>query len=126
MNISPKLLNVGLVGLLAGAGALHLNPSTAKGFDRLVPKELPGSQRAWTVGSGIAELGTAGLLAVPKTRRLGGTAAAALFVAVFPGNVKMAWDWRKKPASKQVISIGRLPLQIPLVWAALKVRESAR
>lgn len=124
MKISPKLLNNSLVGLLAGAGTLHLIPQTAKNFDALVPKQLPGTQRAWTIGSGVLELTTAGLLAVPKTRAVGAAAAAALFVGVFPGNVKMAWDWRNKPVPLQTIAYGRLPVQIPLVWAALKVREA--
>lgn len=124
MRISPKLLNNSLVGLLAGAGTLHLIPRTAKNFDALVPQELPGSQRAWTIGSGVLELTTAALLAMPNTRATGAAAAAALFIGVFPGNVKMAWDWRTKSAPMQVISYGRLPLQVPLVWAALKVREA--
>jgi uncharacterized membrane protein len=112
-----------LAALLAGAGVLHLVPATARYFDTLIPDELPGTARTWTVGSGIAELATAGLLSRRRTRRLGGTVAAALFVAVFPGNLKMAYDWRHSAAWMQLIAYGRLPLQLPLVWAGWQVRQ---
>ena len=44
-------------------------------FDRIVPRALPGSARFYTYASGVAELGVAGLLALPKTRRAGALAA---------------------------------------------------
>lgn len=90
-------------------------------FDKLIPPRLPGSARAWTYGSGVAELAVAALLAVPRTRRIGGYAAAALFVGVYPGNLQMAWDWRRRPAQYQAISLGRLPMQADLVRRALRV-----
>ncbi|MGV0870549.1 DoxX family protein [Corynebacterium kalidii] len=111
--------------LLTGAGILHLLPPTGKIYDTLVPAELPGSQRSWTIASGAAELATAYLLSQPHTRRTGATTAAILFIAVFPGNIKMTYDWRLKPAWMQVISYGRLPLQLPLIWAAWKTRQES-
>ncbi|MGO1227912.1 MAG: DoxX family protein, partial [Brachybacterium sp.] len=81
-----------LATLLGGAGILHL--ARPEPFDSIVPPALPGPARTYTYASGVAELGIAGLLAVPRTRRLGGIAAAALFVAVFPANLQMAYDWR--------------------------------
>lgn len=97
-------------------GVLHL---AAPGvFVQLIPKSLPGTRRQWAVWSGVAELAVAGLLAVPRTRRLGGAASAALLVGVWPGNLKMAVDWRDKPWPMQAVAIGRLPLQIPLIRAA--------
>ena len=52
---------------LAAMGVLHfVRPEP---FDGLIPPFLPGSARAWTHGSGVAELAVAGLLAVPRTRR---------------------------------------------------------
>ena len=113
---------VGLASLLIGAGVLHM--ARPRAFDALVPPQLPGSARDWTYASGAAEIGVGLALAVPATRRLGGGAAAALFVAVFPGNVYMAARSRRRPLKYQAIAIGRLPLQIPLVLAALKVRGS--
>jgi len=79
----------------------------------------------WTYVSGVAELAVAVTIANPKSRREGGLAAAALFVAVFPANVKMARDWSDRPAPAKVAAVGRLPLQVPLVWWALKVAGSA-
>lgn len=108
-----------LVPLLAGAGVLHfLKPEP---FDGIVPPQLPGSQRTYTYVSGAAELATAALLTIPSTRRTGGAAAAALFTAVWPGNFYMAYQWRNKPWHKQLISLGRLPLQIPLIRAGLDI-----
>ena len=68
----------------------------------------------------------AGLLAAPRTRALGGAAATALFVGVFPGNLQMARAWRGKPFwPYQVIAWGRLPLQVPMILAADKIRRQA-
>lgn len=109
----------GLIGLFTGAGILHfVKPEP---FDSLIPQQLPGSARAWTFGSGVAELGTAALLASPKTRKAGGLATAALMAAVWPGNMYMTYLWRKKPWYLQLISYGRLPLQIPLILAGVHI-----
>ena len=109
---------------LGTMGVLHL--AKPEPFDGLVPPELPGSRRAWTYGSGVVELAVAGLLAVPRTRKLGGTAALALFIGVFPGNLQMVRAWRRKPVwPYQVISWGRLPLQLPMILAADKIRRGA-
>jgi uncharacterized membrane protein len=108
-----------LTVLLGGAGALHL--ARPEPFDGIVPPALPGPARNYTYLSGAAELAVAGLLAVPRTRRLGGLAAAALFVAVFPANVQMAYDWRRARPRKRAIAYGRLPLQGVLIAQALHV-----
>ena len=123
--LSPRRLTCLLSGLLLSAGTLHL--AYPKPFDSLVPQELPGSQRAWTYASGVAELTCGAAVASPRTRRLGGLLAALLFVAVFPGNVKMAVDYQRagKPLPARLIAFGRLPLQYPLVLWALRVRRAA-
>ena len=110
-----------LAGVLGAMGVLHF--AVPKPFDGLVPRSLPGSRRAWTYGSGAAELAAA--VAVPRTRRLGGLAAALLFLGVFPGNVKMAVDARTAPAPRRALAFARLPLQWPLITWALKVRDKA-
>lgn len=111
-----------LGALLTGAGTLHmLRPEP---FDTIVPPALPGPARGYTYASGVAELAVAGLLAVPRTRRLGGAAAAALFVAVFPANVQMAYDWRRARPRKRAIAVGRLPLQGVLIAQALHVARN--
>ena len=94
-------------------------------YDSMVPDPLPGSARSWTYASGVAELAVAGSVAHPRTRRLGGLAAAALFVAVFPANVKMALE--ADTTGERVATYARLPLQLPLVvWAWKVSRASGR
>src|SRR5215210_2554741 len=95
---------LGLAAFLGFAGVAHFkNPEF---FDDIVPHALPGSGRTWTYVSGVAELACAVAVARPATRRTGGLAAAALFVAVFPANVQMAVDWRKRAAREQAAAYG--------------------
>ncbi|MCU7722517.1 hypothetical protein ODJ79_02200 [Actinoplanes sp. KI2] len=114
----------GLAALLATSGALHF--AKPEPFDTIVPRSLPGKPRTWTYLSGAAELAVAAALTHPRTRRAGGLAAAALFTAVFPANVQMAYDWRRATPGKRAIAYGRLPLQLPLIgWALRIARERA-
>jgi len=114
---------LGLAGVLGFAGVAHfVKPEF---FDEIVVHALPGTPRSWTSVSGAAELVCAAAVANPSTRRAGGLAAAVLFVAVFPANVQMAIDWRSRPAAEQAAAYARLPLQIPLVLWAWKVRRDA-
>ena len=113
----------GLAGLLGVAGVSHF--VIPRFYDAIVPHALPGAARAWTLASGAAELACAAAVALPRTRRLGATVAAVLFVAVFPANLQMAVDWRSRPALDQAIAYGRLPRQIPLVVWALAVRRNS-
>ena len=119
MNTSTRVL----VGILGVAGVAHL--AIPRGFDEIVPHALPGSQRMWTLLSGAAELAVAATVAVPRSRRLGAGLAAALFVVVFAANIQMAIDWADRPLPQRLIAYGRLPLQIPLIWLALRVRRSS-
>ena len=112
-----------LAGLLASAGLLHF--AHPRPFDSIVPRSLPGGPRTWTYLSGIAELTVAAAVAHPRTRRAGGFAAAALFAAGFPANVKLAADWRHAPPLRRAVAYGRLPLQAPLVWWGLRIASSA-
>jgi uncharacterized membrane protein len=113
----------GLAFLLTGTGMLHF--AAPAQFDAIVPEQLPGAARTWSHLSGVAELVTAALIAVPRTRRLGGLLAALLFVAVFPANVKMAIDWSDRAVWLRALAYGRLPLQIPLVMWAVHVYHRA-
>ncbi len=113
----------GLAGLLVVTGITHF--AVPRFYDAIVPRLLPGSPRAWTVGSGLAELACAVAVALPRSRRLGAAVAAVLFVAVFPANIQMALDWRSRSPVDQAVAYGRLPLQIPLVLWALAVRRAA-
>ena len=113
-----------LAALLAGAGTAHF--AIPRFYDAMIPAPLPGSPRAWTYGSGVAEIATAAALAVPRTRRTGGLLAALLFCGVLPGNVKMALDARHSDsAAFRAGTLLRLPLQWPLIAWAWRVRRSA-
>jgi len=113
-----------LAALLATSGVAHF--VAPKPFDAIVPRALPGRPRTWTYLSGAAELAVAAALVVPRTRRLGGLAAAGLFVAVLPANVQMARDWRTRPAPLRLAAYARLPLQVPLVVSGLRVAAGDR
>ena len=111
-----------LVAILGTAGVAHF--VTPRRFDEIVPSVLPGSARRWTSISGVAELGVAATVAVPRSRGFGAALAAALFVVVFPANIQMAINWADRPLAQRLLAYGRLPLQIPLIWLALRVRRS--
>ena len=103
-----------LAALLVVAGTAHF--VVPRPYERIVPDML-GNAGLWVRWSGVAELACAGLVAHPRTRRLGAWAAAGVFVAVFPANVKMALDGGA-PAG---LAWARLPFQAPLVWWAYRV-----
>ncbi|MFH7594614.1 hypothetical protein WDV06_05835 [Streptomyces racemochromogenes] len=111
-----------LSGLLIAAGAAHF--AAPRQFDAIVPRALPGTPRMWTHVSGLAEIAIGAAVAAPRTRRAGALAAAGLFAAVFPANVKMAYDWRHRPAPLRAAALARLPLQVPLVLWALRVHRT--
>ncbi|MCZ4500886.1 MAG: rane protein-like protein [Marmoricola sp.] len=77
------------------------------------------------VVSGVAELlGAMGML-LRRTRRTAGVASAVLLLAVFPGNVVMALDaLRDGGAVAVVLTLVRLPLQLPLIRAAWRAGRS--
>jgi uncharacterized membrane protein len=118
--VSPYLL----AGLLITTGTLHfLVPRT---FQSIVPPQLP-EPRALVHLSGAAELACAAGLVVPRLRRRAGWATAALFVAVFPGNVQMALDASGRSALYRAATYARLPVQVPLVaWAVQVARVNRR
>ena len=110
-----------LATTLTTTGVLHLVAPAP--FDKIVPRSLPGTPRFWTLASGIAELGVAAAVAAPRTRRLGAAAAAGLFVAVFPANVKMARDRSDRSLPARAVAWARVPLQLPLIGWAMAVRR---
>ncbi len=101
------------------AGVMHF---MAPGFfDEIVPPWLGPSERFWTHASGVAELVVGPALLIPRTRRVGALAAIVLFVAVYPANVYMVWDWRDRSVSEQIVSWVRLPFQFVFIWLAWNV-----
>lgn len=109
---------LGLAALLLVAGAAHF--VVPRSYERIVP-EVFGDPVFWVRWSGVAEIACAGLVAHPRTRRVGALAAAGLFVVVFPANVKMALDG----SVPYGLAWARLPLQVPLLWWALRVAYPA-
>ena len=110
-----------VAALFLGSGTLHLvRPDT---FNSLVPSGMPASDVVVLV-SGVAELICgAGLLA-----RAGwaGPASALLLVAIFPGNLVFALDTAADGTAPPLLVVAawaRLPLQVPLIWAALQARR---
>ncbi|MEJ5914171.1 DoxX family protein [Pseudokineococcus sp. 1T1Z-3] len=110
-----------MAAALTATGTLHLvRPGV---FDVVVPRSL-GAPRPWVLASGVAELVCAAALAVPRTRRLGGVLTTALLLAVWPGNLAMARAAdRSARASRarRVLTAARVPLQLPMVGAAVDV-----
>ena len=112
----------GLAALFIGSGTLHL--LRPKLFAALVPTGLP-APGAIIAASGLAELFCAGALL--SGRRWAGPISAILLVAIFPGNVTVALATAANPdASRRArfAAWSRLPLQVPLVWAALQVGKA--
>jgi uncharacterized membrane protein len=121
-SISTQTAAYRLGALCLGVGTTHF--LLPKPYDSIVPAQLPGSARFYTYASGVAELATGALLLVPRTRRIGGLAAAVLFVSVFPANVNMVRLWWDKPWPMRIAAIARLPVQVPMITQALKVWRS--
>jgi uncharacterized membrane protein len=109
--------------MLVGMGVLHF--VAPKPFDTIVPAELPGGPRFYTLASGVAEATTGVMLLAPRTRRVGALAAVALFLGVFPANLNCVRLWWSKGWPIRIGAIVRLPLQVPMITTALKIRRNA-
>lgn len=111
----------GLCALMGGAGALHFVVPAP--YRRIVPTPLRDYDGAVVAVSGLCEIGCAALLAIPRTRRLGAFATAAVLLAVSPANIQMALDGRHANPLLCVAAWLRLPLQVPLILWALRFRH---
>ncbi|CAN5532039.1 membrane protein [soil metagenome] len=107
--------------LFGASGILHLvRPDV---FLPLIPRGLPAPDVIVAV-SGIAELACAAGLVTRQP--WAGPASAALLVAIFPGNLQYALDQVADPdAGTLSVALAwlRLPLQVPMIWAALQARR---
>jgi uncharacterized membrane protein len=106
-----------LAAILGGSGVIHLvKPDVYK---PLMPAWVP-AHREVILASGVAELALAAGLALPRTRRLAGWGSVALLLGVYPGNIKMTVDAAKRGHKPMLVaSVARLPLQVPMIKAAL-------
>ena len=118
-TIAPARLARGMAAMLLGVGTVHF--LALKQFDEIIPPAIPIDPRTLTYASGVAEIAVGTGLLLPATRKPAAAAAAALFVAVFPANIYMARLWWDKPLAYRVVALARLPLQIPMIAAAIKV-----
>lgn len=114
-----------LTGAFAAAGVLHF--VTPKPFETIIPTPLKEYDTELVYASGVVELACAGLLASPRTRRLGGLLSFGLLLGVWPANGQMAvsaFADQDSPAWYRALTILRLPLQIPLLrWAWLAYKN---
>ncbi|MFW0796474.1 hypothetical protein AAFP30_21880 [Gordonia sp. CPCC 205515] len=120
---SRRIARLTLGAILTTAGVGHMT-FQRKEFQAQVPDFVPLDPDVTVIASGVAEVGLgAGLIALPKYRRLLGTTAAAFFVAVFPGNIH---QYRNKIDAFGLDTdgkrLGRLFGQPALVAAALYAR----
>ncbi len=84
---SQTLTRVGLGSIMTFAGITHLTTARAE-FQAQVPDWFPADKDLVVIGSGVAEIGLGvALLAFPRHRKLTGTALAAFYTAIFPGNI---------------------------------------
>jgi uncharacterized membrane protein len=116
---SAKFLAAGL----AGSGVVHLvRPQV---YEPLMPSWVP-AHREVILGSGVAELACALGMVLPRTRRASGWASAALLLGIWPGNLQMALDSNRSSSTAfKVAAWGRMPLQVPMIRAAIAAARSA-
>ena len=103
--------------MLLSTGVIHF--VAPRVFVDIVPKAL-GRPHFWVYASGVAELGSGALLWNRRTARLGGMAATATIVAVYPANISMAVDAGRPHDGLSWFAWLRLPMQFPLIAWALR------
>ena len=113
-----------LIGGFVASGAVHLlRPQV---YEPLMPAWVP-AHREVILASGVAELACAAGMALPATRRVAGWASVALLLGIWPGNLQMALDSnRSSSAAFKVVAWGRMPLQVPMIRAAMSAARSGR
>lgn len=116
-----------LACLFTASGLLHIvRPAS---FDPIMPRMIPSRFRRPLVHvSGVAELVCAAGLA--RRTRWAAAASTAVLLAVWPANLQMALDAGsgRLPGAMDSAPVawGRMPLQLPLLWAARQARHRSR
>jgi uncharacterized membrane protein len=117
----PRSSQLLIAGFL-GSGVVHL--ARPQVYEPLMPSWVP-AHREVILASGVAELACAVGMALPRTRRLAGWASVALLLGVWPGNLQMALDSnRSKSTAFKAVAWGRMPLQVPMIRAALRTART--
>jgi uncharacterized membrane protein len=107
-----------LAVMMLFVGTLHF--VAPRFFQGIVPRWFPWRKGA-VLWSGVAEVTSGALLAVPRTSRVGAGLATATLVAVYPANIQMAIDaTRGEPQvpAPTLITWLRVPMQLPLIRSA--------
>lgn len=118
---TEKIAALSLGAFMTFAGVSHMTFKRGE-FQAQVPDWIPFvSKDAIVLGSGVAEIALGlGLLALPKRRREVGTALAAFYTAIFPGNIAQYAERNNAfgldTDAKRFV---RLLFQAPLIAAAL-------
>jgi uncharacterized membrane protein len=111
-----------VVGALLVNGVIHLVKPEL--YEPLMPSWVP-AHREVVLASGLAVLAGAVGMLLPPTRRLAGVSSAALLVAVFPGNLKMAVDASRTTSIPfKAAAYARLPLQLPMIRGAWRAGKA--
>ncbi len=106
-----------LAGIFAVSGTVHLVKPEL--YAAIMPAWVP-AHREVILGSGVAEIALGAGLLAPRTRRLAGWGSLGLLLGVYPANVKMATDaMAGNSTALKAAALGRLPLQWPMIKAAL-------
>ena len=109
---------VGLAVILGISGFVHLGKPEV--YEPIMPNIVP-AHREVIFACGVAEILCATGLLVPRLSKPAGWASAALLLAVYPANLKMAGDAAQTDSTRfKTIAWARLPLQIPMIRTALK------
>ncbi|RYY61780.1 MAG: DoxX family protein [Chitinophagaceae bacterium] len=88
-------------------------------YERIMPPRLPW-HRFFVYFTGAWEMISAVLLLVPRTRSFAAWSIIILLVLVFPANVQMAKNFKRKKNKYYWLALLRLPLQLLLIWWAWK------
>jgi uncharacterized membrane protein len=114
-----------LAALLGGVGALHF--VIPKTMAETIPSWVP-AKRAAVYASGVVEVACA--VGLVRRASWAGPVTAATLVAIWPANIQMALDagTGRHPglADNKPLMWARVPLQLPMIWAALRARPRRR
>jgi uncharacterized membrane protein len=115
-----------LAAAFTTSGIVHI--IRPESFSAIMPRAIPEEHHKNLIYlSGLVELAcAAGLI---RRTRWAAPASVAILLAVFPANFQMALDSGsgRNPgvADNKALAWARLPLQIPMIWAALQARPTS-
>jgi uncharacterized membrane protein len=111
-----------LAALFAVSSLCHLVAPSV--FEPLIPSWLP-SPRKIIHTSGLVELVCA--VGLRSRTKWASSASVLLLLGIFPGNVQMAVTASRRTPGRwttgRALALARLPLQLPLIWAALQCKH---